>query len=65
MHQPQDRSADCQQRASLQGVPFLPGHSDHEAGGTCIFNVEEADDEAIIDTGASKAVIERNVCLGC
>jgi len=36
---------------------FLPGHSDHEAGGTCIFNVEEADDEAIIDTGASKAVI--------
>eukprot|EP00435_Cladocopium_sp_Y103_P052633 s419_g16.t1 len=42
---------------AVTGSTFLPSHSDFEAGGACILNVEEADDEAIIDTGASKAVI--------
>eukprot|EP00435_Cladocopium_sp_Y103_P051035 s2024_g15.t1 len=38
-------------------VTFLPGKCESMAGDNVIFQTEEADDEAIIDTGASKAVI--------
>ena len=51
-------TANCE--PACDGSTFLPDHSDLKAGGACIFNVEEADDEAIIDTGASKAVIGKD-----
>ncbi|CAL1166937.1 unnamed protein product [Cladocopium goreaui] len=41
----------------LSGSTFLQSQMNSEAGGAEIFNTEEADDEAIIDTGASRAVI--------
>ena len=43
----------------LSGSTFLQSQMNSEAGGAEIFNAEEADDEAIIDTGASRAVIGR------
>ena len=43
----------------LSGSTFLQSQMNSEAGGAEIFNTEEADDEAIIDTGASRAVIGR------
>lgn len=41
----------------FSGPIFLQSQMNSDAGGAEIFNTEEADDEAIIDTGASRAVI--------
>ena len=50
-------ATDVPSKPRATAVTFLPDQKDPMAGDSVIFNAEEADDEAIIDTGASRAVI--------